>query len=214
MKNKKSAIIEHYINRVKDFNIPEYQVLDWESKEAQELRFKTLIEYFNMESSILLDVGCGLGSLAEYIDNQNINLYYIGIDIMPEMIERAKAKTFKNINPQFMTLDFFGRTNIEKEFDYIYSSGIFNLNLGNNDKFLKDAIKLFLIAARKGVCFNLLDISCKEKYGNKYYYYKKEDILKTTKEILESLNIKYNLKISDEYLSNDFSVFIDILSNI
>ena len=214
MKNKKSAIIEHYINRVKNFNIPEYQVLDWESKEAQELRFKTLIEHFNMESSILLDVGCGLGNLAEYLDNKNIKLYYIGIDIMPEMIERAKAKTFKNINPQFMSLDFFNNNDIKKEFDYIYSSGIFNLNLGNNDKFLKDAIKLFLIAAKKGVCFNLLDISCKEKYGNEYYYYKKEDILKTTKEILESLNIKYDLNISDEYLSNDFSAFIDILSNI
>lgn len=211
MKNKKLAIIEHYINRVKNFNIPEYQVLDWESKEAQELRFKTLIEHFNMESSILLDVGCGLGNLAEYLDNKNIKLYYIGIDIMPEMIERAKAKTFKNINPQFMSLDFFNNNDIKKEFDYIYSSGIFNLNLGNNDKFLKDAIKLFLIAAKKGVCFNLLDISCKEKYGNEYYYYKKEDILKTTKEILESLNIKYDLNISDEYLSNDFSAFIDIL---
>ena len=87
MKNKKSAIIEHYINRVKNFNIPEYQVLDWESKEAQELRFKTLIEHFNMESSIILDVGCGLGNLTKYLDNKNIKLYYIGIDIMPEMIE-------------------------------------------------------------------------------------------------------------------------------
>lgn len=211
MKNKKSAIIEHYINRVKNFNIPEYQVLDWESKEAQELRFKTLIEHFNMEYSILLDVGCGLGNLAEYLDNKNIKLYYIGIDIMPEMIERAKAKTFKNINPQFMSLDFFNNNDIKKEFDYIYSSGIFNLNLGNNDKFLKDAIKLFLTAAKKGVCFNLLDISGKEKYGDKYYYYEKEDILKETEEILKSLNIKYNLNISDEYLSNDFSVFIDIL---
>ena len=146
MKNKKSVIIEHYINRVKNFNIPEYQVLDWESKEAQELRFKTLIEHFNMESSILLDVGCGLGNLAEYLDNKNIKLYYIGIDIMPEMIERAKAKTFKNINPQFMSLDFFNNNDIKKEFDYIYSSGIFNLNLGNNDKFLKDAIKLSIVS--------------------------------------------------------------------
>ena len=212
MKNKKSAIIEHYINRVKDFNMPEYQVLDWESEDAQKSRFKIFTEHFNLESSVLLDVGCGLGSLAKYIDDKNIKLYYIGIDIMPEMIERAKMKTFKNINPQFMTLDFFNSHDMEKEFDYIYSSGIFNLNLGNNDKFLKDAVKLFLIAARKGVCFNLLDISGKEKYGDKYYYYKKEDILKTTKEILKFLNIKYDLKISDKYLSNDFSVFIDILS--
>ena len=42
--------------------------------------------------------------------------------------------------------------------------------------------------------------------------YKKEDILKMTKEILESLNIKYNLNISDEYLMDDFSVFVDILN--
>lgn len=212
MKNKKSAIIEHYINRVKDFNMPEYQILDWESKEAQDLRFETLVEHFNMESSILLDVGCGLGNLAEYIDNKNIKLHYIGIDIMPEMIERAKSKIFKNINPQFMTLDFFSGSDIEKEFDYIYSSGIFNLNLGNNDKFLKEAIKLFLRAAKKGICFNLLDISFKEKYGDKYYFYKKEDILKMTEETVKSLNMKYNLSISDKYLSDDFSVFVDIIS--
>jgi len=131
---------------------------------------------------------------------------------MPEMIERAKAKVFKNINPQFMTLDFFNNSRVEKEFDYIYSSGVFNLNLGNNDKFLKEAVELFLKAARKGVCFNLLDISCREKYGDKYYYYKKEDILETTKMTLEYLNIRYDLNISDKYLSGDFSVFINILS--
>lgn len=211
MNNKKSIIIEHYIERVKDFNIPEYKVLDWESQEAQEMRFKTLLEHFDIRKSVLLDVGSGLGHLAEYIDKRNIDVYYIGIDIMPEMIERAKQKTFKNINPQFMTLDFFKNSDIEDDFDYIYSSGIFNLNLGNNEEFLKNAVKDFLIAARKGVCFNLLDISCKEKYGDKYYYYQKEEVLKIVNDIINQLNIKCNIRISDEYLSNDFSVFIDIL---
>lgn len=211
MNNKKSIIIEHYIERVKDFNIPEYKVLDWESQEAQEMRFKTLLEHFDIRKSVLLDVGSGLGHLAEYIDKRNIDVYYIGIDIMPEMIERAKQKTFKNINPQFMTLDFFKNSDIEDDFDYIYSSGIFNLNLGNNDEFLKNAVKDFLIAARKGVCFNLLDISCKEKYGDKYYYYQKDEVLKIVNDIINQLNIKCSIRIYDEYLSNDFSVFIDIL---
>ena len=66
MNNKKSIIIEHYIERVKDFNIPEYKVLDWESQEAQEMRFKTLLEHFDIRKSVLLDVGSGLGHLAEY----------------------------------------------------------------------------------------------------------------------------------------------------
>ena len=207
--SRKSIIVEHYINRVTDLNIPDYKVVDWESEEAQNLRFKALIEHFNMNGNVLLDVGCGVGSLAEYIDKNNINLYYIGIDIMPEMVERAKSKTYKNINPQFMTMDFFKKTDIEDDVDYIYTSGIFNLNLGNNEAFLKEAIEAFLLAARKGVCFNLLDISCKEKYGDKYYYYKKDDILLLTQDILKKLNLNYKIHIEDKYLQNDFSVFID-----
>ncbi|MEI0684385.1 class I SAM-dependent methyltransferase [Brachyspira pilosicoli] len=207
--SRKSIIVDHYINRVNDLNIPDYKVVDWESEEAQNLRFKALIEHFNMSGNVLLDVGCGVGSLAEYIDKNNINLYYIGIDIMPEMVERAKSKNYKNINPQFMTMDFFKKTDIKDDVDYIYTSGIFNLNLGNNEEFLKEAIEAFLLAARKGVCFNLLDISCKEKYGDKYYYYKKDDILLLTQDILKKLNLSYKIHIEDKYLQNDFSVFID-----
>ncbi|MEI0795007.1 class I SAM-dependent methyltransferase [Brachyspira pilosicoli] len=207
--SRKSIIVDHYINRVNDLNIPDYKVVDWESEEAQNLRFKALIEHFNMSGNVLLDVGCGVGSLAEYIDKNNINLYYIGIDIMPEMVERAKSKTYKNISPQFMTMDFFKKTDIKDDVDYIYTSGIFNLNLGNNEEFLKEAIEAFLLAARKGVCFNLLDISCKEKYGDKYYYYKKDDILLLTQDILKKLNLNYKIYIEDKYLQNDFSVFID-----
>ncbi|WIH89006.1 class I SAM-dependent methyltransferase [Brachyspira pilosicoli] len=207
--SRKSIIVDHYINRVNDLNIPDYKVVDWESEEAQNLRFKALIEHFNMNGNVLLDVGCGVGSLAEYIDKNNINLYYIGIDIMPEMVERAKSKTYKNISPQFMTMDFFKKTDIKDDVDYIYTSGIFNLNLGNNEEFLKEAIEAFLLAARKGVCFNLLDISCKEKYGDKYYYYKKDDILLLTQDILKKLNLSYKIHIEDKYLQNDFSVFID-----
>lgn len=207
--SRKSIIVDHYINRVNDLNIPDYKVVDWESEEAQNLRFKALIEHFNMSSNVLLDVGCGVGSLAEYIDKNNINLYYIGIDIMPEMVERAKSKTYKNISPQFMTMDFFKKTDIKDDVDYIYTSGIFNLNLGNNEEFLKEAIEAFLLAARKGVCFNLLDISCKEKYGDKYYYYKKDDILLLTQDILKKLNLSSKIHIEDKYLQNDFSVFID-----
>ena len=207
--SRKSIIVDHYINRVNDLNIPDYKVVDWESEEAQNLRFKALIEHFNMSSNVLLDVGCGVGSLAKYIDKNNINLYYIGIDIMPEMVERAKSKTYKNISPQFMTMDFFKKTDIKDDVDYIYTSGIFNLNLGNNEAFLKEAIEAFLLAARKGVCFNLLDISCKEKYGDKYYYYKKGDILLLTQDILKKLNLNYKIHIEDKYLQNDFSVFID-----
>lgn len=207
-KETTSDIRKHYIDRVKNYEIPEYKVLDWESKEAQEARFETFINYFNLEDSIILDVGCGLGNLAEYIDRKNIKLYYVGVDIMPEMIERARKKNFINIMPQFMVMNIFSEQNIENDFDYIYSSGIFNLNLGNNKEFLVKAIKSFIKIAKKGICFNLLDKSSKKLYGNKYFYYEKFETLKKTKSILEDAEVKYKIELSDKYLSNDFSIII------
>lgn len=205
---KTSAIREYYIDRVKDYKMPEYKVLDWESKEAQEKRFETFINAFSLKGSTMLDVGCGLGNLAEYIDKKNIKLYYIGVDLMPEMIERANKKTFENIKPQFMVMDVFNEQNIEKDVDYIYSSGIFNLNLGNNKDFLKKALKSFFSIARKGVCFNLLDKSIEKLYGNKYFYYDKFETIQYTKSILEDIGIKYEIELSDKYLSNDFTIIV------
>ena len=41
--------------------------------------------------------------------------------------------------------------------------------------------------------------------------FEKDEVLKIVNDIINQLNIKCSIRISDEYLSNDFSVFIDIL---
>lgn len=203
---------EHYIKRVLDNKLPEYQVLDWESVEAQHKRFDTLLNSFDISNASILDVGSGLCNLAEYIDKKNIeNVEYTAVDIMSEMIERAKEKKFLNLKPNFIVGNIFNDENIlfNRKFDYVYSSGIFNLNTGNNISFLREAIVKFVYIANRGICFNLLDILSSKKYGDKYFYYSKEEVLSIVKNIL--VDKKHSIDIVDTYLSNDFSVIIRFL---
>lgn len=210
MGDKENVIRSHYIERVHNYDIPDYKVLDWESEEAQYKRFDIFIENCDIEGKTILDVGSGLGNLAEYIDRKNIKLKFLGVDIMPEMTKRALEKKFNNIEASFLSGDIFNDESLLKNysFDYIYSSGIFNLNLKNNKEFLTSSLKYFFDLAREGVFFNLLDASCEKLYGDKYFYYDKSEIKNMLEDILNKTNKKYSVKILDNYLSNDFSVSV------
>ncbi len=210
MDDKENIIRSHYIDRVHNYDIPDYKVLDWESEDAQYKRFEIFVKNCAIEGKTILDVGSGLGNLAEYIDNKNIKLKFVGVDIMPEMTKRALEKKFNNIEASFLSGDIFNDNSLLENysFDYIYSSGIFNLNLKNNKEFLASSLKYFFAVASEGVFFNLLDASCEKLYGEKYFYCDKSDIKTMLKSILDETGKKYSIKIIDGYLSNDFSVSV------
>lgn len=212
MRKRLDLIRNHYIDRVSNYSIPEHRVLDWASHDSQFARFEALINILKttngeFNNKTLLDVGSGLGHLAKYIDDNNIKMSYVGIDLIPEMVERAKKTPFHNINPKFFAGDIFKNLDILNgmSFDYVYTSGIFNLNLGNNKKFFKSALKLFLNIANEAVCFNMLDKSS----NRNYFYCDKYEILDIAKKILSELSIEHSgIKLVDNYLPNDFSVAI------
>lgn len=197
---KKLQIIQKYYENNMLNGDAEYKILGWESEEAQRLRFDMLLNGTELEGKRLLDVGCGTGNLLEYINSKGINVKYTGVDILEPMIKIATGKKLKG---NFYHADIF-KDNIfkGKSFDIIYSSGIFNLNLGNNRTFLHDAIGLFLGLASEAVVFNLLHVASPDR-EDKYFYFHPDEI----KEILADYSdaIK-EVEIIEAYLKNDFTV--------
>lgn len=182
---------------------PDYYILGWESEEAQKLRFKQLIGDIDLNDKAILDVGCGTGNLLEYIESCFTGFNYSGIDVLPHMIKRASEK---KLHGQFSCIDIFKYNPYSsKSFDVLFSSGIFNLNLGNNKEFLRDAINLFLKLARETVAFNLLWDKSEDK-DTKYFYFSPE-------EVYLDLNNRYykswNILIQKGYLKNDFTVHMN-----
>lgn len=200
------SIYNHYIEKIKANDLEDYQVLDWESENAQYKRFSVFGDNFcnELKDKTIADIGCGLGNFAQYLDSMEKNITYDGYDIIFEMIELANQKTFSNITANFYHKNIFKNSGMHKKYHYIYCSGIFNLNVGNNIDFFHLAMDRFFEITTDGICFNLLDKKAKDIFGNKYFYYDKSSILSTIKSKYSD-RLK-SIYVEDSYLENDFSI--------
>lgn len=202
--------MSHHMDKIKRYyeenNIagyPDYYILGWESEGAQKLRFKELVGQIDLNNKAILDVGCGTGNLLEYIGQQFRDYKYTGTDVLPHMIERAKQKGLKG---EFICLDLFkDNPYASKSFDVIFSSGIFNLNLGNNQEFLIKAMEIFQNLSRETIAFNLLWDMSNDK-DDKYFYFSPDEVFKNLSELYGR---DWDISIVKGYLSNDFTVFMN-----
>ena len=196
---RKEKIREYYLPKLKNEK-SDSGCLGWENEQAQELRFEVLKNIFFHGASVL-DVGCGLGNLYDYLKKQDYNFKYTGVDILPEMIFRAKEK---NPQAEFFSAnifedDLFG----DRKFDVIYASGIFNIELGNNEDFLRNALQKFVSLSNKFVVFNLLHARSATKEPG--YYYQTQD---TVQKLFPPVK---KIFFIDDYLDNDFSTILEVM---
>lgn len=197
---KKIEKIKEYYTQNNKPNFPDYYILGWESETAQQLRFKALVNSIDLKGKKILDIGCGTGNFLQYLDQRYVDFSYTGVDILEHMITNAKSK---NLNGTFICVDIF-KTNpfSRNEFDAIFASGTFNINLGNNKKFLIDAIRLFDYISSDIISFNLLSANSNNREDN--YFYSSPD------EICELINLNYpnhfRIDVIEGYLQNDFTL--------
>ena len=149
------------------------QRVGWKNEKSQEIRFDQLFRTFKLkECDSITDLGCGLGDLYDYIKiNYNkLNLRYIGVDLLGEMIFEAKKKH----NNAFFFEQIDSINSINKS-DYIVASGIFNLKHNANEKdwleYIHDSISLMYEKAIKGISFNCLTSFCDKEYTREELYY-------------------------------------------
>lgn len=193
------------IEIIRDHYVPKFgadrlnhEILDWESMEAQHSRFAVLSEYVPLSGKSLLDVGCGLADLYAFLTEHGIRTKYTGIDILSQMASAA-IERFPEI--EIIHGDAFSEPELfsSRVFDVVFSSGIFNLNLGNNIEFLENAIRIFSDLSSQYIVFNLLSERSDDK-EEKYHYYSIRDVENVIKKFSFS-----NVKIVEDYLLNDLS---------
>lgn len=203
MRKSKSEIIRnHYIPRVNK-SLENYQILDWASSEGQQLRFEQLLKYADLENKSILDVGCGLADLPVFISSKNIPFNYVGVDLLPEMVTLAKEKYPAG---RYLVADIFSESKdsiLDKigldSLDIIYCSGALNLNLGNNDDFVKNALLKMTELASESVIVTMLHARA-DVIEDEYYAYYPSDIIKIVKPVCR------DIFIADDYLYNDFTL--------
>ncbi len=104
-----------------------YQGVGWKKQEDVDLQFKVMLEGIrdNISPSLrLLDFGCGLAHLYEYILSKNIpNIEYSGLDLSEKFITVCRKKFPQNI---FFNLDILKHSEALPEHDFVIMNGLFN----------------------------------------------------------------------------------------
>jgi len=154
MEKVKKIVVKHYENCLMD-NTDSAQKVGWKDKKSQYLRFKILTDIDDLNGKSILDVGCGLGEFYKYLIESNINALYHGIDLSKKFVEKASS-LYPDVS--FEQADIL--TNYDKKFDYVISSGIFNvkkdLSKSYFSKYIRETIKKMYELCIKGIVFNIM----------------------------------------------------------
>ncbi len=199
-KRRADRIRGHYIPRLS--RRTDYRALDWASAGSQEARFRVLADNVDLAGKRLLDVGAGLGHLWEYLKDTGVPADYTGVDILPEMVERAQAL---HPDARFLHADIFQDAHpvFEREsFDVAFCSGVFNLNLGNNHEFLAAALPMLLDLVREHVVINLLHARVGWDPQDRYFHFHPDEVLALVRPL------PCDARLLDDYLPNDFTVIL------
>lgn len=193
---KRDEIRRHYEHRITP-DRANFDVLDWASADSQHRRFDVLIRHVLLDGRTLLDVGCGLGDLYAVLRERGIPVDYTGVDILEPMVRTCRERYGEG---RFLRADVFGGEPVPGQpFDVVFTSGVFNLNLGNNLQFLPAAVHRLLELTRSHLVFNLLHARQKTD-DERYFFYRPREVL----EFLEDEPCE--VRILDDYLPNDFTV--------
>lgn len=146
----------------------------WRDEDSHRLRFRKLSSVIDDAHGVRVnDLGCGYGAFYEYLIDVGVNVrLFRGYDISEKMVSLAKGRVPNG--------EFILGNAIDKEADYSFASGIFNVRLQESEEKWKQHIEQTLSNmfdfSTKGFAFNLLStyVDYQEPhlfYGDPLYFF-------------------------------------------
>jgi len=133
--------------------------VDWNSEEAQLLRFSQLLRVIPAASRFSInDLGCGYGRLLDYMTASGYRDFrYQGYDLALEMIQTARQQHPDKPESFFMTIADPGEMAVA---DYTIASGVFNVRLHYSESewlsYLHQTLEQMSARSVTGFAFNAL----------------------------------------------------------
>lgn len=165
MNHKERSLIEKlnkkYTENFKKHGFSKSSV-GWSSDKTDE-RYKLLFRGLDNYNTIL-DIGCGLGHLLLYLKQNKFDIKYSGSEINPTFYNYCK-ESYKNSN---FYLQKGIKLLINKKFDVVVMSGLFNTCIDNSSLPFKSLIDNAFQLSCKYITFNFLsqDVDFKDSHLN------------------------------------------------
>lgn len=215
-----SKINDFYDSQSESFDDKKYQHISnknkraqevaWSDYESQKKRFDVLFDVGVKDGDTVLDFGCGLGAMYEYIQKRDLQINYIGVDINKDFIDDNRSYFKKELNNEKKSIKFQHISTIDdvvNNFDWFIASGVFTIEFS-----IKDVLEIITKAydkSKKGLSFNFIgeDDVKKTKDYDGFIVYNPEFIKSELEKHFGKVElIKNYLEVSDKL--DDFTIHI------
>jgi SAM-dependent methyltransferase len=197
----KANVIDRYTEKYSQFGYSQKSV-GWGEKGRQELRFSILSSLWNFKGVSVLDIGAGFGDFYNFIGKDYISEYQ-GFDIVPVLVEKGNQMYGNNKNFK-LTLGNFMELPLDKKFDIVVISGLFNFKLANGDNysFINDVITKAFASCNIGLAANFITDRVDRK----------DDIVfNSSPEKIVEIALKHtkSFALRNDYMPFEFSIFMN-----
>lgn len=172
------------------------KTLDY-SPESQRRRFEVFADIGDLEGRDVLDVGCGLGHLYDYLQERYRTVRYVGLDMSPRLLAKARER-HKDVT--FEVWDIVARPP-EREADYVLASGVLNVEQGDNEAAMRRLLRHGFGAAKKGLAVNMLS-TWADRHDRDRHYYDPGRMVRTAKKLTRWVQLRH------DYLPHDFTLYL------
>jgi SAM-dependent methyltransferase len=150
-----SSVARYYTDKIQRFG-SEPRGVDWNGREGQVLRFAQLCKVLDPDAPFsVTDVGCGYGSLLEFLGTHFQSFDYVGVDISNAMIDAATQLHADKAHARFEL-----GTRPSQPTDFAVASGIFNVKLESSDSewrsYIETTLENMHEFTTRGFAFNCL----------------------------------------------------------
>lgn len=168
-------------------------------KGRQDLRFETLTQEINPHKHVsILDFGCGLAHLKDYLDKYGFNIDYTGVDVVPEFLELARKR-----QPDGNYVLVEDVLSLSTRYDYVLISGTFNVVEGNieaHKQRVEAALNHLFKMTRISLAVNFMTNDVDFMQANAYHV-SPESVLSFMRQ-----NMTRRLKLDQSYMPYEFTV--------
>jgi RimJ/RimL family protein N-acetyltransferase len=176
-----------------------YQTLNWGSAQSQALRFEVLSQVGKITGSKILDVGCGLGDMVDWLERRGIEAEYVGLELTDNLVEGARRRF---PDRRFVNGSVTDPTVLRGErFDFVLASGIFATYPVGGAPWMEQIVSRMWDFAGRGVAFNSLSSWAPQPDPGEYYA-DPERVIKFCRTLTPLLQLRH------DYHPRDFTVFL------
>jgi SAM-dependent methyltransferase len=184
----------HYLPLLDKYGVTS-RAVDYHHAGNHLARFTILAGIEDIRHASILDVGCGVGHLAGWLKGRGYEGDYTGIDILPEMVARARET---HPDTRFEHADIITEPD-RFQADYVMSSGIFHMG---DAPFMNRVVAAMYGACTKGVAFNTLSNWDESGPQRKFFH---ADPLET---LAFCRTLTPHILFRHDYLPHDFTMFL------